>query len=100
DLDEPVDDRDQEDDAGSLRRVEQAAQPEDDAALGLAEDFYKEHRRGFHGGVEGDVVTVSSSPSRARTSTRSPANNCEPSLACARHSSPPTSTSPPGRTSA
>jgi hypothetical protein len=38
DLDDPVDDRDQEDDPGAFRRLEQPAEAEDDAAFVLAED--------------------------------------------------------------
>jgi hypothetical protein len=38
DLDNPIDDRNQEDDPGSFRRIEQPAEAEDDAALVLAED--------------------------------------------------------------
>ena len=48
DLDDPVDDRDQEDDAGAFR-VEQAAESEDDAALVLAEDADEEHGWSFQG---------------------------------------------------
>src|SRR5205823_5055223 len=97
DLDDPVDDGDQEGDAGAFR-VEEPSEPEDDAALVLTEDSDEEHGLSFQACV-GVCETVSSSSRRASTWTCSPARSGAPSRVCARQSSPATKTRPPSRTS-
>ena len=103
----PVDDRNQEEEAGPLRLGQQPAEPEDDAPLVLArdldrrdqeqdeeeEDDCEDDEAGGHGFRLLHALghrTVSSSPSTDSTSTCSPGTSSRPSSRCACHSSPST----------
>ncbi len=111
DLDHPVDDRDQQEETRPLRFGQQAAEPEDDAALVLARDLDRgeeeeDDDQGDGGdGDQGwvhcgplsvglvDPTTTSPRPSSMdSTRTRSPGVSWWPSAERARQSSPATST--------